>query len=200
METGININSGPLLLEGLLEEQKTDRAVIVTHPHPLYGGEMHNNVVSSARQAFYEKGYSTLRFNFRGTGCSEGNHDDGDGEKDDMAAAVAFLKEAGYRDISIAGYSFGAWVSLMAVAEGKADPSELFLIAPPVDFIEFRDVSGIDSLKLVLTGDRDQFASSRRVETLAGQWNGNAEFIKINGCDHFFSGYMDRLQKIILEF
>ena len=197
MENSVQFESEGLLLEGLLEKNDTEKAIIITHPHPLYGGEMHNAVVSAMKDAFADKGFSTLRFNFRGTGYSQGKHDDGIGEKKDVVSAIAFLVNEGFREINLAGYSFGAWVNLMATASEDLTIESLFLISPPVDFIEFEPVSNISPLKLVVAGDRDEYASFPRIQTMAPDWNSDAAIERISGGDHFYSGCLDTLKKII---
>ncbi len=199
MEKKVKFESESLLLEGLLEERSGKKAIIITHPLPLYGGEMHNAVVSTAREVFFNKGFSTLRFNFRGTGYSQGNHEGGIGEQKDVAAAFAYLAEQGYSEISLAGYSFGAWVSIMAVASGALPVKDLILISPPVDFIEFEPVNNVSSLRLVVAGDRDEYASFDHIQTLVPEWNSKAAVKKIAGCDHFYSGHLDTLKKILYD-
>src|SRR5258707_15303458 len=113
-EVPISFRSGELTLEGLIANPGGDApAAVVCHPHPMYGGSMFNNVVEAILGALWELGYATLRFNFRGVGGSEGEHDGGRGEAVDAAAAMAFLltqpgvSKAG---AMMAGYSFGAMV------------------------------------------------------------------------------------------
>ena len=97
-------------IEGQLFEGDKKRGVVITHPHPLYGGDMQNNVVGAISLACQKIGFTTLKFNFRGVGGSQGNYDDGNGEQEDVRAAVAYLADTGIRQIDLAGYSFGAWV------------------------------------------------------------------------------------------
>lgn len=104
MEEKVCFRSGDFELEGLFESGHTARGVVITHPHPLYGGDMHNPVVETIRRAYRMKGVATLRFNFRGTGESEGQHDNGVGEQDEVLAALSFLMESGiisYRDPNV---------------------------------------------------------------------------------------------------
>jgi len=89
-EERVFFKSNGLKIEGLISESETLNGVVVTHPHPLYGGDMNNNVVESVVRAYGKKGYTTLRFNFRGVGRSEGGYDEGTGEQGDVRAAVAF--------------------------------------------------------------------------------------------------------------
>lgn len=199
MEKKIEIDSDGLKLEGLLSVNSPDKAVVVTHPHPLYGGEMHNPVVSTVISAYNEQGYTTLRFNFRGAGYSQGSHDDGHGEQNDVLSAVSYLKNSGFKNISLAGYSFGAWVNLMAAAK-KIEIEDLVLVSPPVDFIKFETVKDVASLRLVITGTHDEYASIGHVSELIELWNPNAELEEIAGGDHFYSGNLDLLKELILSY
>ena len=81
--------SGTLQIQGLLQTKPGDKGVVITHPHPLYGGSMHNNVVESLVHAYQQAGYATLRFNFRGVGSSQGKYDDGQGEQEDVKISIA---------------------------------------------------------------------------------------------------------------
>ena len=110
-EERVFIQAGEMKIEGRLDNAPGEKAAIVTHPHPLYGGDMNNNVVEALVQAYREKGYTTLRFNFRGVGQSGGSFDEGIGEQEDVKAALAHLGELGKSSIDLAGYSFGAWVN-----------------------------------------------------------------------------------------
>src|SRR5271170_1163538 len=113
-EIQVSFRSGDLTLEGLFANPGANApAVVVCHPHPLYGGSMHNNVVEAILAAMWQAGYATLRFNFRGVGVSEGEHEGGPGEADDAAAAMSFLlAQPGVRkeNAAMTGYSFGAMV------------------------------------------------------------------------------------------
>ncbi|MEJ2024042.1 MAG: alpha/beta hydrolase, partial [Deltaproteobacteria bacterium] len=109
----IDFRSGDLVLEGLLTRADGSRGVVVTHPHPLYGGNMQNNVVRAITRAYREAGYTTLRFNFRGVGASQGGFDNGRGEQKDVEAALQYRLSLGCDWLDLAGYSFGSWVNAM---------------------------------------------------------------------------------------
>ena len=104
-------------IEGLLTQRDEKKGVVVTHPHPLYGGDMYNMVVESIVHVYQMKGYSTLKFNFRGVGRSQGAYDNGLGEQKDVLSALSFLADLGMDRIDLAGYSFGAWVNAHAIHE-----------------------------------------------------------------------------------
>jgi alpha/beta superfamily hydrolase len=195
MEQRVQMVSDGILLEGLLDRRSEEKGMVITHPHPLYGGDMHNSVVELIKRAATDQGFTTLRFNFRGAGRSQGDFDEGVGEQRDLLAALSYLKEIGVKKTILAGYSFGAWV-IATCFRGKRIPSErVMLIAPPIDFLEFGDDLKIPGLALVLCGDRDGFADSRDVKRLAGLWNPEAAVTILPGADHFFSGTMDSLKR-----
>jgi alpha/beta superfamily hydrolase len=130
----VRFSASGVVLEGIFERPKGEApfpAVAVCHPHPLYGGDMHNNVVSVICQALAQESIATLRFNFRGVGRSEGSHEEGIGEQDDVSAALDFLESREGIDrgrIGLAGYSFGTKVA-MPVALPRVSPSCLSVAA-----------------------------------------------------------------------
>ena len=196
MEEPITFRSQDLILEGLLERNSKDKAVAITHPHPLYGGSMHNNVVESIRQAYHDHGYTTLRFNFRGTGSSQGKYDDGEGEQLDVSAAFDYLTGMDMKDICLAGYSFGAWINALATRETVPVQHQI-MVSPPVGFIEFTGIDSIRGLDLVITGSRDDIAPAEMIRELMPIWNSSAAFEIIEGADHFYGIYTNALEKVL---
>ena len=196
MEKHVHFQSENLLIEGLYSEGTNDRGVIVTHPHSLYGGEMNNHVVSAAVKVYQRLGYSTLRFNFRGVGGSQGRYEDGIGEQSDVAAAQAYLMSTGVATVDLAGYSFGAWVNACWVSRGGS-VRKMVMVSPPVAFIEFKDVRQLDCLELVITGDRDDIAPPDLIRASLPTWNPDARFEIIQGADHFYGGCIDQLESIL---
>src|SRR5205823_9505021 len=128
----VDFQSDGLRLEGALRPRPYARlAAVVLHPHPLYGGDMDNHVVTSLCAALNTLGVTTLRFNFRGAGASEGAHDNGRGEVDDALAAVSFVRDASPGiPLVLVGYSFGAMVA--ASSATRANVAALVLVSPPV--------------------------------------------------------------------
>ena len=153
-ENEVVIRAEGLQLEGLLENVAGDSGVVVTHPHPQYGGDMHNNVVDAIVGAYRKNGYSTLRFNFRGVGASKGAFDNGIGEQEDVRAAIAYLSELGKKNIDLAGYSFGAWVNALGL-ETFEQVSRMIMVSPPVGLLDFDPVASDSRIKLVIAGSRD---------------------------------------------
>ncbi len=193
-EKEVSFRSDDCEIEGLLNLKSRDFGVVVTNPHPLYGGDMRNYVVESIVRAYAEKGYSTLRFNFRGVGKSSGNYDDGEGEQKDVMAAISCLAGNGVEQIDLAGYSFGSWVNAQVKCENMR---KMVMVSPPAAFMEFSPVTEIPCLELVVTGDRDEIAPPDIVEKLIPQWNPSAKFVTIPGADHFYSGFLDKLNSIL---
>lgn len=198
-EEKIIIDSGKIRLEGLLKILPGDRGVVVTHPHPLYGGDMNNNVVEAVCRAYQDKGYSTLRFNFRGVGQSEGGYDEGIGEQDDVEAALDYLSDLGKEGIDLAGYSFGSWVNALGINRYKK-VKRVIMISPPVDLMDFSFLINNAKIRLVITGSEDEIADYRSIEERAPSWNSEAIFKVIKGADHFYSRSTGELQKTIDEF
>jgi alpha/beta superfamily hydrolase len=198
-EERVFFESGGLKIEGLLESLHGDRGVVITHPHPLYGGDMYNNVVEAIAQAYREKGHSTLRFNFRGVGQSEGEYDNGIGEQENVRAALDYLSDLGKRNIDLAGYSFGAWVNALGL-ESFEKAARMIMVSPPVNFIDFSFLTYNQKIQLVIVGTEDDIAGSQMVEGMLQTWNPEANLRNIQGADHFYWGKTSELNSIILEF
>jgi len=195
-EERVFFKSNGLKIEGLIIESQTRNGVVVTHPHPLYGGDMNNNVVESMVRAYGEKGYTTLRFNFRGVGRSEGGYDEGTGEQEDVRAAVAFLGGLGKTSIDLAGYSFGAWVNAQCI-ESLTDVKRMIMVSPPVNFLDFSFLEYSEKIRLVIAGSEDDIAPSAMIKDMIPVWNSEAEFDIIKGADHFYLGKTGEIEAII---
>ncbi len=196
MEEKIYFLSGKYELEGLLDKQSEDNGVVITHPHPLYGGDMNNFIVDLIARAYQKKGFTTLRFNFRGTGKSQGSYNDGTGEQEDVHAAISTLKQMGIKNIDLTGYSFGAWVNALAI--GKSNfIGNMVMVSPPVGFVDFSPVNSIPCLKLVVTGSIDDIAPADRIKNMCPAWNRKAHLEIINGAVHFYSGCLDELESVL---
>ncbi len=180
-------------IEGVFNQRNQDKGVVVTHPHPLFGGDMYNMVVETIIHAYHKHEYSTLKFNFRGVGKSQGRYDNGVGEQKDLLAALSFLAESGIQHIDLAGYSFGAWVSAHAIGN-EASVKNMVMISPPVGFMDFEPSISLDRLRLVITGSRDDIAPAAHIEKLLPLWNPKARLAVIDGADHFYGGYLEQLE------
>ncbi|MFZ0132952.1 MAG: alpha/beta hydrolase [Desulfobacterales bacterium] len=196
MEEKVCFQSGDLDLEGLFESGGAKRGVVITHPHPLYGGDMQNPVVEVIRRAYRSKDAATLRFNFRGTGHSAGHYDNGAGEQNDVVAALCFLKETGIDTIDLCGYSFGAWVNALTVCR-EGGTENLVMVSPPVGFVDFSAITSLPALRLVVTGSRDEIAPAEVIRKMQPEWNPSARLEIIDGADHFYCRYTRRLEEVL---
>src|SRR2546423_3674080 len=139
--------------------------VVVSHPHPLYGGDMDSPVVARIVESCAGRGLATLRFNFRGVGASTGRHDEGRGEQDDVRASLARLQDAlGGDRVALAGYSFGAAVA--AAVATTAPVAGLALVAPPLRGTDVDLPAGVNGPVLVVVGAEDQYCPAAALETL----------------------------------
>jgi len=183
-------------LEGLLSSMPGQRGVVITHPHPLYGGNMDNNVVESLVRMYQLAGYTTLRFNFRSVGSSEGKYDNGMGEREDVKAALHYLTQRGKKVLELAGYSFGSWVNALAISEVDT-VDRMVMISPPVAFMDFSSVGLTPQIQLVVAGSQDQIAPPELIEKLLATWNPGAHLEIIDGADHFYVGYTEKLESVL---
>ena len=186
-----------ILLEGIFHNAGQPDAVVIAHPHPLYGGNMNNDVIGLVEQAYLEKGYATLRFNFRGVGKSHGSYADGKGEIDDLMGAIDYVGKNNSTRIVVVGYSFGAWVS--AHIPKEMQPEKLVMLSPPVAMMDFSTASAIPSLKLVITGRNDEIAPPELIEKHLALWNPSADLRVIEHCDHFYGAGLPKLKMILTE-
>ncbi|MDY6825435.1 MAG: alpha/beta fold hydrolase [Thermodesulfobacteriota bacterium] len=202
MEKNISFPCDDINLSGLFDEGMgtgVKNGVVVTHPHPLYGGDMYNPVVEEIIRTYRAKGWATLRFNFRGTGASGGRHDEGYGEQEDIAAALTYMRNAGIPVPDLAGYSFGAWVCARCAA-ALDNAHRMIMVSPPVAMMDFAGIEAIPQLALVITGSLDEIAPPDLLHQHLPIWNPDARFSVIEGADHFFSGWANALGAAIEPF
>ncbi len=190
----IIINCGKLRLEGILELpgqwQTQVPGAVICHPHPLYGGSMHNNVTNALKSAFLERGIAALRFNFRGVGRSQGRHGNGIDEIEDVCAAIDYLASAPDVDpqrLILAGYSFGCWVGLRA-ARNDLRLVRLVGVSPPLDVYDFGFIQSEPRPKLFLAGDRDFVCSLSAFNKFAEDLQPPKMTSICKGADHFHMG------------
>ena len=191
-------------LEALLNQGSpaAAHAALVCHPHPLYGGTMHTKVVFHAMKALNSFGFPVLRFNFRGAGLSQGEHDHGGGEVDDVAAALDWLRAEFGLPVVFAGFSFGAAVGLRAAC-GRPGIAALVSIGTPVaavdergryDFTFLRQCGGP---KLFLSGAQDEFGPLEKLEHVVNEAAPPKKLVLIDGADHFFAGHLSEMRQTI---
>ncbi|MCE5263270.1 MAG: alpha/beta fold hydrolase [Deltaproteobacteria bacterium] len=197
-EEQIIFPAGLLQLEGCYASSAgRERGAVVAHPHPLMGGSLENNVVETLVEAFFQQGYATLRFNFRGVGRSGGRYDEGVGEQDDLLAAADALRQRGVREILLAGYSFGAWIVANLL---RRTPllSDGVLVSPPIDLMDF-NFSGLDGkIRLILAGERDPYCDNTRLMERSARIQAPVRLIP--GADHFYVGRERELSAALAEY
>jgi alpha/beta superfamily hydrolase len=187
-EEAVVIESSGLRLEGRLAGGRQGlRPALLCAPHPLYGGNMDNEVIAEAARALSEMGHAVLRFNYRGAGRSEGSYAGGMGESRDAGAAVDFLRmRTGSPVVMICGYSFGAWVALQC-ATGRRDVGPLVLISPPNRMMDF-DLSVLPPGIILLAGTEDELCDAALLSLQFGK-----DIRLVEGADHFYSTGLDEL-------
>jgi alpha/beta superfamily hydrolase len=189
-------------LEALLNAGAPDAAyaALVSHPHPLYGGTLHNKVVFHAMKALNSFGFPVLRFNFRGAGLSQGEHH-GQGEVEDVRVALDWLDHEFHRPVIFAGFSFGAAVGLPAACSDQRVKAVIGLglpVSPIGDrSYEFRFLEGCAKPKLFVSGERDQFATPAQLKSLIGSLPEPKKLVLIAGADHFFEGRLREMRETI---
>jgi len=174
-------------------------AALVCHPHPLYGGTMHNKVVFRVAKTLHSLGLPVLRFNFRGAGLSEGKHDRGQGEADDVSTAVGFLGEQfPSQPLLLAGFSFGAWVGLR-VGCADARVTELVALGLPANDSDLSYLRHCDKPKLFLQGTQDAFGARETIEATVAATPGSNRLVFIEGADHFFAGKLGHVDQALRD-
>jgi hypothetical protein len=193
---------GDITLEGLFwtPPQTPSIGAVLCHPHPLYGGEMRNNVVSALQEALQQAGIATLRFNFRGVGRSGGEHGGGEAEVEDVQAAVTYLlSRQAVATVVVAGYSFGSMVGLRA---GATDTrvQKLIGVALPVGVGDPSFLLNVAKSKLLISGDHDNYSPIPGLQNLLARLPDPKALVIVNGADHFFWGQEGEVVKAAVEF
>ena len=190
-------------------------AALVCHPHPVYGGNLHNKVVYQAMKVLNDPtwglGWPVLRFNFRGAGLSDGAHD-GEAETGDVLAALEWLEQGFQRPLIVAGYSFGAAMALRACcalqsrnAGSRRAPEVRALIALALPTqadgpaYRYSFPRNLTASKLFLSGDRDEFAPAAQLVEVAASAVEPKRLILLHGADHFFTGHLAAMQQAMAE-
>jgi alpha/beta superfamily hydrolase len=189
-------------LEAVLNAGAPDAkyAALVCHPHPLFGGTLHNKVVYHAMKALHGFGFPVLRFNFRGTGLSEGRHDQGGGEVDDVRAALDWLDQEFHLPIIFCGFSFGAATGLRAACPDQRVKALISLGTPvEVDDRLYRYSFLRECLKpkLFVSGGRDQFGPREKLEEVFAEAAEPKRIVFVEGTEHFFEKKLDEMQAAI---
>jgi alpha/beta superfamily hydrolase len=203
MEEEVSIPGPGITLEGRLTPGAGPGGAVITHPHPLFGGSMANNVVWTAVRALAARQMAALRFNFRGVGRSTGTYGGGVEETADVAAALAFLQSRTSGPYYVVGYSFGAFVAGRALLDGL-DAAGAIFIAPPIAFMDLSFLPQVPHLRLIVVGDRDELCPLASLEALLAAGPapaGETPAVKvIQGADHFFGGGEELLFRVLRDF
>jgi len=195
-------------LEALLNAgaDNATHAALVCHPHPLFGGTLHNKVVFHTMKALNSFGFPVLRFNFRGTGLSQGEHDHGIGEVDDVRTALDWLDATYHLPLVFAGFSFGAAIGLRAAYADTRVRAVIGIGTPVVPVAADTEEARVYTFdfmrdcakpKLFVSGARDQFGPRAKLEALVASLPEPKQLVLIEGADHFFEGRLRELREAI---
>jgi len=201
----ISFSCGDLVLEGILaipEGAGSFPAVIVCHPHPLYGGSMDNNVVNSISETLTQTSLVSFKFNFRGVGGSQGEFDQGIGEQEDVEAAISFIstvKGVDSERIGLAGYSAGAGFAF-SVGFNDDRIRALAAVSPPLSMFDFDFLKSCPKPKLLISGSRDDLISINQFLEFCQNLPEPKECESIEWADHFWWGYESGLAAKVTAF
>ena len=196
---------GDIKLEGIFFEilgEKQVPAVVVCHPHPLYGGSMHNNVTFALAEAIVTRGIASLLFNFRGVGRSEGQHGGGVAEQEDIMAALDWLQKQSAvapLKLGLAGYSFGAAVALPVACRDQRVRA-IALVSPYFDSSHEDLLKRCTLPKLMVNGGADSLVSPETVATYMNLAAEPKKQVQIEGADHLWGGYEDKMAAVVADF
>jgi uncharacterized protein len=201
-DRAVNFPSDGLTLEAILHLPGETPApgIVVSHPHPMYGGDMHNNVVSAICEVAVKGGIAALRFNFRGAGASEGKYDDGIGEQDDVRAALSYLRarpEIDPERIALAGYSFGAGVAVRAAASAGDLRAFIGVSVPTIMPLQGATLA---CPALFVSGDKDEYSDAGELTAFVQSLGAQAELKLLPGLGHFWFGVEHELKSIVAPF
>jgi uncharacterized protein len=170
---------------------------VIVHPHPLYGGNMHNKVVQSCRKVCSDLGLATLRFNFRGVGTSAGSYDDGQGEQEDLRTAIRFMTgKLADLPLYLVGFSFGAWMALKIGTEEKR-VTALVGIGTPTGWERLSFMANSPKPKLLIHGTEDQYCDPEELQKDFGLMDDPKQLFWVQGGDHFFTGKLIELEQLL---
>lgn len=193
----VDVFSSAGRLEALYRDLQDPAGVaVICHPHPLGGGTLHNKVVFRAARGLENANVATLRFNFRGAGASAGTHDEGEGEQQDVQAAIDWVvRQHPGKKLFVGGFSFGAWVASRVACE-LPDVAAMFLIGTPVNKYDFGHLRSCEKPMLFLHGTQDEYGDVAKLEKLIPQIR-NAESVVVTGADHFFTKQLEAVEETL---
>jgi uncharacterized protein len=171
---------------------------VVSHPHPRFGGTMHNKIVYRTAKALLAAGFNAIRYNFRGVGNSEGSWDEGRGEADDLRAVLAYLEaEKGRKRFFLAGFSFGSWIGARV---GCGDPRvpALLHVGLPVNRLDLDFLWSCPKPTAVVQGDADESGAWDRLVDVVSPMP-SARIFRVEGAGHFFEGKLPELERALAD-
>ena len=183
-------------------DNPTAPIILILHPHPEQGGTMNNKTVYTMYHTFANMGFSTLRFNFRGVGNSQGEFSGGEGELADAACALDWLQSQNEAasEVWIAGFSFGAWIAMQLLMR-RPEVTNFVAVSPPVNMFDFSFLTPCPTGGLIIQGDVDNIVPVEEVDSLVdkldSQRNVSIAYERFKGIDHFFKGKENELSKAI---
>jgi len=194
-------------LEGRYHHSREPGAPIalILHPHPLHGGTMNNRIVFTLFQAFQNRGFSVLRFNFRGVGRSQGDFDNGQGELSDAASALDWMQNfnPNASNCWVAGYSFGAWIGMQLLMR-RPEISGFVSVAPPAGVNDFSFLAPCPASGLIVHGRDDDLvpapAVAKLAQKLSAQKNISIDYREIAGADHLFAEQVEELSAAVDDY
>ncbi len=190
-----------LEVEASPPRRERDPVVVLAHPHPQMGGDMHNKVIDGLFRRSTERGWGAARFNFRGVGKSSGGFDQGNGETEDLLGVMTWASESFHKPIggmTLVGYSFGAWVGAR-VAARLSDLQRLVLIAPPVSRFDFSPLAVVTHAKHVFAAERDEIIPLSELERWFSGLAAPKSLTVIRNADHAFVGQTTELLRSVLR-
>lgn len=202
------IMNGPAgRLEGRYSHSKVPNAPIalLLHPHPQHGGTMNNRIVYTMFHAFTKRGFSALRFNFRGVGRSQGTYDRGEGELSDAASALDWLQTYNPNASAcwIGGFSFGAWIGMQLLMR-RPELDGFLSVAPPANMFDFSFLAPCPASGLIVHGDRDEIVPeasvTRLVNKLSAQKDIKIDYRRVEGANHFFNEKSEELGRLVDDY
>jgi len=181
-------------IQGRYSHSKKPNApvALILHPHPEQGGNMNNRIVYAMFHAFVNRGFSVLRFNYRGVGRSQGTFDNGQGELTDAATALDWMQSfnPNAKTCWVAGYSFGAWIGMQLLMR-RPEISGFLSVAPPANLYDFSFLAPCPSSGLFVQGDADELVTEESVaklaEKISSQKNVEVDYRLVKGADHYFT-------------
>ena len=204
-EERITFQCGDLKLEGIItisECKSPFPAVVLCHPHPLYGGDMHDRVISTIAQALLNKSVAAFRFNFRGVGESQGSYGGGKGEQQDAVAAIDYIStrtEIASNKIGLAGYSFGGGVAFnVALKDDRV--KALALVSPVIPDSGWKRLGAYSKPKLLVLGDNDEYFPLAKYEPKIKSALKPNEYAIFPGTDHFWTGSAVTMAERVADF